>query len=528
MKRIVQQSLAAIAIVSLAACAGSTGGGSALPSGPPSATYPSGSGTLARVVGVGDSLTAGTQSNGTMGISYFGNPVSALPGGLVPATQPNGFFALLQEQIAGGTTASAVATISTPATSVLPLILSPGNGGQIVVSASAPGFGPTQLSCNAFNQSMYSLAAIASYRANPATLPLDLGVPGMTVHEVINMTNPHSGPPPGPVGTSCPSYPTVAGDPTSGGLQTLIDAEDSTFYPILGSFAGKLGPNQPLTALNAALADRPTLTTVWLGANDLLKYTFSAGQAPSDTPSQMTTDLVQIINSLKGVGSKVVIANLPDILALPQFTKGGATLTATMTAFLEQVGIPALYAPTIASNASTNIQTHYGVTGNGYLTESGFLAAFSQCITQFAGGAGTVNCNPVLDPGAAGSGTGSAYLPDAFAAQVQGLNTAYNAAIAAAATQTGTPLVDIHQTFVNIATAGGVPINIPKCCSLAFGGGLLSFDGLHPSNTGYAILANTFITTINTAYGTSIPAVNAANVYNGAGGYPIPDPYALH
>ena len=527
MKRIAQ-TLATIAIVSLAACAGSTGGGSAVPSGPPNPVYPSGSGTLTRVVGLGDSLTAGTQSNGTLGVSYLGNPVSALPGGLVPATQTNGFFALLQEQIAGGSVASAYATIATPATSVLPLVSAPGNGGQIVVSAAPPGFGATQVSCNPLTLSMYSPAAIASYRANPTTLPLDVGIPGLTVHEAINMIAPHSGPPPAAVGTTCPGYPTLAGDPTSGGLQTLLDAEDSMFYPVLGSFIGHLGPNQPLTALNAAIADRPTLTTVWLGANDLLKFTFSAGQAPIDTPSQMTTDLVQIINSLKAVGSKVVIANLPDILTLPQFTKGGATLAGTMTVFLEQVGIPSAYAPTIAANASANIQTRYGVTGNGYLTESGFLAAFSQCIAQFAGGTGTVNCNPVLDPTTAGSGTGSAYLPDALAAQVAGLNAGYNAAIAAAATQTGTPLVDIHATFVAIATAGGVPINIPKCCSLAFGGGLLSFDGLHPSNTGYAILANTFITTINAAYGTSIAQVNVSNVYNGAGGYPIPDPYALH
>jgi len=127
--------LATIAIVSLAACAGGTGGGTVVPNGPPTALYPSGSSILSRVVGIGDSLTAGTQSNGTLGVSYAGNPVSALPGGLVPATQTNGFFALLQEQIAGGTTASAIATISNPATSVLPLIAAPGNGHQIVASA---------------------------------------------------------------------------------------------------------------------------------------------------------------------------------------------------------------------------------------------------------------------------------------------------------------------------------------------------------------------------------------------------------
>ncbi len=528
MKNHFVKTLASIAIISLAACAGPTGGGSALPSGPPNPINSPGASVLTRVVGVGDSLTAGTQSNGTMGVSYFGNPVSSLPGGLVPATQVNGFFALLQEQIAGGSTASAVATISTPATSVLPLISSPGNGGQIVVSATPPGFGPTHLDCDAFNQSLYSPAAISTYRANPTTLPLDVGVPGITVHEVLNMTNPLSGPPPGPVGTSCPSYPTITGDPTSGGLQSLLGAENSNFYPILGSFIGHLGTNQPLTELNAALAQRPTLTTVWLGANDLLKYTFSYGHAPVDTPGQMTADLVSIINQLKAVGSKVVVANLPDIEGLPQFVQGGPVLTAEMTQFLEQVGIPSAYAPTIAGAASANVATNYGVGANGYLTETGFLAAFSQCLSQFAGGAGTPNCNPVLDPAGAGSGAGAAYLPDAFAGQVQALNTGYNAAIAAAAAQTNSPLVDIHALFTNIAQAGGVPINLPTCCSLAFGGGLVSFDGLHPSNTGYALIANAFITQINTSYSTSIPQVNPVDVYNGANGYAMPDPYAPH
>ena len=525
----IKQPLALLTIAALAACGG--GGGSALPSGPPSLgiSPPASTGVLARIVGVGDSLTAGTQSNGTLGVSYAGNPVSALPGGLIPSTQPNGFFALLYEQATGMTTAQ----MANPATTVLPLVGGTGNGSELVVSPSPP-FAASQLGCDAFNASMYSLAGASGYRANPNTIPYDLGIPGLTAHEELTMTNPETGPQPLPVGGVCPGYQNVAGDPTAGGLQSLLASESSMFYPVMSNFVvSGLGNNQAVTPLNAAVALKPTLATVWLGANDLLKYQESHGQAPSDTPAQMQADITQVITTLKAGGAKVVVANLPDILLAPQFFKGGATLTATLAGFLEELGIPSAYAPTIAANASANIATNYHVTGNGYLTESGFLATVSACATQFAGGHGTVNCNPVLEA-SAGAGDGTAYLDDTFAAQVQGLNTAYNAAIAAAAASTSTPMVDVHAAITGIASGTGpyaisAAVNPPKCCNTQFLGGLFSFDGLHPSNTGYALIANLFISTINTNYGTSIAPVNVTAVYNGTAPYgPLPDPYAQH
>jgi lysophospholipase L1-like esterase len=527
----IKQSIALLTVAALAACGG--GGGSA-PTGTGAGLAvnpPASSAVLARIVGIGDSLTAGTQANGTMGITYTGNPVSALPGGIIPATQTNGFFALLYEQATGMTTAQ----MANPATTVLPLIAATGNGSELVVTAPPNPFAASQLGCDAFNQSMFSPSFAGTYRANPSTIPYDLGIPGIMAHEALNMTNPETGPPPSAVSGACPSYANLPGDPTSGGLQTLLQSESSMFYPVLSNFVtAGLGTNVPVTQVNAAVALHPTLTTVWLGANDLLKYQESHGQAPVDSPAQMQTDITTIITTMKNAGSKVVVANLPDILLAPQFFKGGATLTANLTGFLEQVGIPAAYAPTIAANASANIQTHYSVSGNGYLTESGFLSALSQCITQFAGGTGTVNCSPVLDPSTAGSGDGTAYLDDTFAAQVQGLNTAYNAAIAAAATATTTPMVDIHAAITGIASGSGpyaasAAINPPKCCSVAFGGGIFSWDGLHPSNTGYALIANLWIATINSSYQTSIAPVNVTAVYNGTAPYgPLPDPYALH
>jgi lysophospholipase L1-like esterase len=114
------------------------------------------------------------------------------------------------------------------------------------------------------------------------------------------------------------------------------------------------------------------------------------------------------------------------------------------------------------------------------------------------------------------------YLVDAFAFQVRGLNAQYNAAIAGAAASSGAPLVDIHALFTAIRNAGGIPVNPPFCCTLGFGGGLLSIDGLHPSNTGYALIANDFIKTIDTAYGATAPPLSAAELQAIAAS----DPYA--
>ena len=69
-----------------------------------------------------------------------------------------------------------------------------------------------------------------------------------------------------------------------------------------------------------------------------------------------------------------------------------------------------------------------------------------------------------------------------------------------------------------------MPINPPKCCSLAFLGGLLSFDGLHPSNTGYALIANAFIGTIDAGYGQTVAPLSTAQIF----AIYSTDPYAQH
>jgi hypothetical protein len=43
-------------------------------------------------------------------------------------------------------------------------------------------------------------------------------------------------------------------------------------------------------------------------------------------------------------------------------------------------------------------------------------------------------------------------------------------------------------------------------------GGVFSLDGIHPSRTGHALIANAFIEAINTRFGEAIPAVDVARI----------------
>lgn len=513
--------LAAIALLGLAAC----GGNGSTPSGNPNPIQTNAPPTtsVGTLVGVGDSLTAGYQSSGFLGDPSATAPgISAYPNAAVPPGQMFGFFADIYQQATGKSAAD-------PLYGPLPLIKAPGLGGQLVLNAATI-FAASHSSCDSFNNQAYSLNSWQNTRMNPGAGITDLGVPGITMHEAITMTAPLTG---APTGNGC-GYPAIPGDPTSGNLQSLVQGESLTFYPVLGSFE----THGPTTELQAAVALKPNLTTVLLGANDLLKYTFSGGLSPvTDTPQQLGTDLGTIIAALKGAGSKVLVGNLPTVLSTPQFfpvsTAGNANKLANdFTVLLAANGVPIAVAPAYASAMVTSIASNPkigGATSGWYLTESGFFAAVQQAATQIQGGATPAQIAIQLDPSGAGSGDGAAYLDPVFAAQVAGLNAAYNQAIAAAVAASGSnvALVDLNTVFATAATSG-YTVAPGETMTLQFGGGLLSFDGLHPSNVGYAVMANAFIATSNAAFGTTIPQLTAAQIAtiaNGNGSTIPADPY---
>lgn len=484
------RTLAALAILALTACGG--GGGASVPVFSP---LPAGGGlTQQNFVGLGDSLTFGEQSSGQLGDPTATAPgISALPGAAVPPTQENGFWALMYQQYTGKSAASA---------GTLPLIGAPGLGSQLVVSTLGAGFFPTHLSCDAFNQQAYSATTWTLVRLNAASPLADLGIPGATMHEAVAMNAPITGAPPGPVNNTCPSYVTLPGDSTSGGLQSLIQDESKLYYPVLGQFSATLGNNA--TMLNAAVSLKPKVVTVFLGANDLLKFIFSHGQSPaSDSPTQMATDLQQIITTLQASGAQVVVGDLPDILGnpgtgeipVPQFFPANK-----ISPDLQALGVPA----GVAAAVQAYVQAHYtGATG--FLTESGFFGIAAELKSA------SPSITPNLDPNGPGSGDGPLYLDAAFSATVIALNAGYNQAIDATTTATGAALAPITANFRALA-ANGVTLAPGVTLTMQFGGGLLSYDGLHPSNVGYALIANVFIGALDAKYNLGIAPLSNAQI----------------
>ena len=455
-------------------------------------------------VGVGDSLTFGEQSGGQLGVLAT-SPVSGLPSGLVPPGQTMGFWALMYAQMNGITLDPSIGAWNTDTalgarfTSPLPLINAPGLGSQLVVSAVSPPFAPTHSGCDQFNQSAYSPTLWQQTRAYAGGPIANLGVPGLTMHESISMTAPLTGP---PAGANC-GYVTIPGDITSGGLQSLVQSESELFYPVLGQFQTTLGAGK-VTQLAAAVSLQPKLTTVWLGANDLLKYIFSHGQSPiTDSPTQLAADLTTIVTTLEKSGSKVVVGNLPDILGDPSTGEPPAPQffpQTKLSADLQALGVPAPAAGQIAAYVSAT----YTKGNGGFLTESGFFGLVSQIKANPA-------ALPNLDPNGPGSGDGPLYLDQTFAAQAIALNAGYNQTINGVAAASGAGLADIQTTFRSLA-ATGLPLAPAVTLTLQFGGGLVSYDGLHASNTGYAVIANVFIGAADTKFGMTIPPLSGAQI----------------
>jgi len=93
---------------------------------------------------------------------------------------------------------------------------------------------------------------------------------------------------------------------------------------------------------------------------------------------------------------------------------------------------------------------------------------------------------------------------------LQGIVVAYNSWIQVLASSYGIPMVDIY-SLVNDLADKGVVVGTQRLTT-QHGGGLFSFDDIHPSDTGYAIIANEFIKTMNRRLGTDILPVNLVQV----------------
>ncbi|HTX60308.1 MAG TPA: SGNH/GDSL hydrolase family protein, partial [Verrucomicrobiae bacterium] len=516
--------VAALLLASVAACGGGApaAGTGGLPAAPlarrAGAAHPHAA--LTNVVGVGDSLTAGYQAGGFLGALGVNNPLDTFPpNNVVPPGQESGWFADLYEQATGFPPGE----MYDPSVSPLPLIAGPGLDNQIVASASTVigqlKSGDACTDNNDFNLDGFSLSHLARVRLNPNSPNIrDLGVPGITLHEAIYMR--------APLTSTCQSIPGVPGL-----LSEVINDESGLFYPVLGGFAGQIAPSR-FSMVNIAHDLRPQLVTVWLGANDVLKFMGSGGAftAGDNTVGQVSNDISGVLKTVTANGALAIVANLPDVLQAPYFMNinipknaNACKIRQYFYCFLQDFGL----SPTQAEGVTLTVGKTYGLippagkcvatstnSPCGYVVLPGALAILSSLEAT-----GKI---PNLDPNGPGSGLGASYITPAFATRVQNLNNVVNEGIAQGAQSRGVPMVDVRTIFAGLVSGDPhnpyfqlAQVNPGVCCYAAYLGGTLSFDGIHPSNTGYAIIAYEFIATLNAKYNLHIPEVPIQKIYAG-------------
>src|SRR5205823_5480801 len=116
----------------------------------------------------------------------------------------------------------------------------------------------------------------------------------------------------------------------------------------------------------------------------------------------------------------------------------------------------------------------------------------------------------ILANPASGPLPGAVVLTAGEIAEIRVATAAYNAVIARQADRHGAALVDVHG-LTDRLDRRGYEVNGQRLTT-DFLGGLFSLDGVHPTNTGYAVIANEVIHALNATFGASIAPVNVPHV----------------
>ncbi|HAL51501.1 MAG TPA: G-D-S-L family lipolytic protein [Sphingobacterium sp.] len=279
---------------------------------------------------------------------------------------------------------------------------------------------------------------------------------------------------------------------------------DMAFAAGVGSQAGNMYFERLLPDADAmktyfaySTTQNHTFFSFALGNNDALGWATNGGVEDGPTSTLTSTALFtsllgNYVTTLTAGGQKGVLATIPDVTATPCFT------TVTRAALL--AGVNATNPPTPVTNIY--IATKSGpraATDQDYFvlpfSSTGLLGKPNAAQIPY----GLHPLNPVEDK----------YVLDVSetATVVQRIKE-YNAAIKAAANSKGLALADVHEFLNNVK--GGVRINGLAVSAKYITGNAFSLDGIHLTPIGNALMANIFISAINSKYGSKIPQVDVA------------------
>jgi hypothetical protein len=268
----------------------------------------------------------------------------------------------------------------------------------------------------------------------------------------------------------------------------MVDLLDSTFYGTNSYFAFiQRGRG---TILSQALSLAPSIMSLEYGSNEILLPALLFGVAPDPSTGATYAQLMTIaLNTIHTAlpGTRVAVFNVPDVTSIPFFT--------TFPPFTVNV---ATGAPLPLIGESGPLQL-------------GDLVLLSPTADSLALGTGIPpgGFNYVYPP----AGSNGRPLPESLilrASEVADTRTQIdkiNTVVDSVSTRPFTTRVDFAGLLADIA-ANGVQIGTNHYTSEFITGGLFGLDGVHPSDLGYALMANRMIDAVNTRFGSAIPQVN--------------------
>lgn len=225
--------------------------------------------------------------------------------------------------------------------------------------------------------------------------------------------------------------------------------------------------------------------------------------------------IVDTMKAAQGGTGKGFVMTIPDVTSLPYFTAVGPIIgvnpsTGAPIYVLGPTGCPS-GVPACPVPAGTIVPLPLGsLMKVGYGIPCAVAPTLPKCN------------NPLPDNGDPATGIPGLLYPS----EVSLLKTRtgeFNAQISSLAQADGYKVFDAAAFLADLAkngrSYGGITLT-----SSYLAGGIFSYDGVHPSATGYALLADEVVKFVNANYGTTIPHVDlSAYFFNGnsSGGYPI-------
>lgn len=292
---------------------------------------------------------------------------------------------------------------------------------------------------------------VTSGRDDITVTPTDVAVPGAFVYDVLNTY----------------SLP----DPTTG--QEQINAL------VLG-YPGLL-TGVPNSQYTLTVSEKPTTLFVWIGNNDALIADIAGTPDAMTDIATFTAEYTETLGALaQSTKAKMYVANIPDVTLVPYLVSGAEVIGQVV----EETGLP-----------EQEVEAILGLLPTDYIN-----------LTTYATIPDIVGCAEVGPPCPLTSGV----LHAADILTIQATVDAYNQVIDGVAAGVGATVVDINSVFAD-GYANGITAD-GYTGTYAFLGGLFGLDGIHPTNTGYGVLANAFITTVNATQNSTIPLVNLDDI----------------